>query len=134
MTPKAAEKIINQYGAVFTRGAYLRRPLAWLPCSKARVKYAFFVWVETLIEQDALTQDLGEKIDISYGLLSTFVDDGEAERVNELSKLSERNELDWTSEEATLLKNALTVEATSTLSGEINDFIGECYERRRGKP
>ncbi len=134
MTKKEAEQIINQYSAVFNRGPSIRRPASWLPCSKARVKYAFFVWVETLIEQRALTQDLGEKIVISYGLLSTFVDDGEAEEVNELSKLSQRNELDWTSEEATLLKNALVVGATGSLSDEINDFIAECYDRRRVKP
>lgn len=74
MTPKEAEKIINQYGAAFFKGPAdsLRRPISSLPCSKARVKHAFFVFVESLIEQHALTQELGERVVLKLGSSVNF--------------------------------------------------------------
>lgn len=54
--------------------------------------------------------------------------------MNRLMKLSARNPLDWTSEEGSVLKNALIAEAgifsTEDLANEMNEFIAECYKRR----
>ena len=134
MTANEAEGIINQYGRVIAESSpgSLKRRASSLPFSKALIKYAFFIYIETLVEMNGLTQEVGYPLVYTYALLSNFIDDDEAERVNQLYRLANQNELDWFSQEGKIVQDAMRgVTGSRELENEINEFIQACYERHR---
>jgi hypothetical protein len=132
MTGGEAEIIVNQYGGLIaqTPSGSINRKASTLPFSKALIKYAFFVYIETLVEMNALTQEVGYPLVYTYSLLSTFVDDDEAEKVNQLYRRANQNELDWVSHEGKIVQDAMRgVAGSRELESEINEFIQPCSKR-----
>lgn len=134
MTAQEAEVIVNQYGGVIaeTPPGSIKRKASSLPFSKALIKYAFFIYIETLVETNALTEEVGYPLVYTYGLLSTFINDDEAEKVNQLYRRANQNELDWFTEEGKIVQDAMRgVAGSQELENEINEFIEACYQRHR---
>ena len=44
---------------------------------------------------------------MTYSLLSTFTDDDEAEKVNQLFRRANQNELDWVTQEGKIVQDAM---------------------------
>ena len=69
---------------------------------------------------------------MTYSLLSTFTDDDEAEKVNQLFRRANQNELDWVTQEGKIVQDAMRgVAGSRELENEINEFIEACYQRHR---
>jgi hypothetical protein len=117
------------------RQALLRERRHLCLFSKALIKYAYFVYIETLVEMNALTQEVGYPLVYTYALLSTFIDDDEAVKVNQLYGRANQSELDWSSQEGELVRVAMRgVTGSPELKNEINEFIEACYQRHRPEP
>ena len=116
MTPLEAEKIINSYGGTIASEKVVARRKSSLPCSKARIKYAFFVYIEELIMRHNLEQQLGIQLVNAYSLLSSFIDDTEVDEIN-----SSNGELKVEFAQKTILNKGLRE--------ELENFIEECYEK-----
>lgn len=74
-----AIKTIKEYEAAITQGVegdtILRRS-SLLPCSKAKIKHAFYTLIEDAIKTDGQISDTTrEKLTSSYSLINYFVDD-----------------------------------------------------------
>lgn len=97
MTPPEAERIINAYGTAIVEGAKegIARRGSLLPRSTEEIREAFRVYVESLVMIGQLTDEMNRNLGGSYSLLTSFLPDDEARRVNaawhELQKLSDKN-------------------------------------------
>lgn len=134
MTPEEAERIVNLYGKAIAKGG-LARYKSLLPCSKARIMYAYYVYLEALISQGILTQELGENLVSTYALLPAFIDDVEAKEINNIMEMR-KNGLNLNDPQ-----NRYYVDKMGDLTrfmpnmdymNEINDFIEECYKQLKG--
>lgn len=83
MTPAEAEKVINQYGAAIAsieENAIVQDVFS-LPYSPAKIRYAYFVYVEALIQQGILTDKIAGDLSQTYAMIdSRFVE--EAAEIN----------------------------------------------------
>src|SRR3989338_4112860 len=94
MTPREAEKIVNLYGGAFTNETNIARKKSLLPCSVAKIKQAYFIYIEELIKHNLLTKGVGTTLALTYSMLDAFVDDAEAEKIHEVNKKIISGELD----------------------------------------
>ena len=78
-----AEKIINNYGSAIANSKNVFKKQSTLPCSKARIRYAFYVYLAAIIDQTGhLPIGIGENLVTTYCILDAFVADDDAERLN----------------------------------------------------
>lgn len=86
MPPKEAERIIWAYHDVLQRlpADRLSHPISALPCSLARIRWAFFVHLQELVQRKALTQRHGDELKNIYSLLGTFFNDNQVQRFESL--------------------------------------------------
>lgn len=128
MKPEEAEKIVQNYGGAV---ASLKKgdavlPLSALPNSKARIKYAFYVYIEELTRLDAMEEDHTFALLQTYALLNTRFQK-EADKINDLHR-------QWKSSESARAK---LEEYGGYLVGlpsdddmyELAEFIDECKLR-----
>jgi uncharacterized UPF0160 family protein len=87
MNPGEAEKIINDYGrtiASIKKGDHVQDVFA-LPYSPGKIRYAFFVYTEALIEQGLFTDEIKNNLSTTYAMLNTrFVEN--PDEINEAMK------------------------------------------------
>jgi len=132
MTPLKAEKIVKQYGGAFVNsGQYIARKKSLLPCSKAKIKLAYFVYLDELIHSDLLTEKLRGNLAALYGSMNSFINDDEVDRINktnEKMKMVGRENMDPESikEYNNLIVRMVDVAAID----EINTYIAECKKER----
>src|SRR3990167_2945996 len=85
-----AEKIVNAYGAAIGKGTEQGTAVRLaqnLPCSKAKIKQAFFTYIDTIIKEfHTLETDIGNKLVTTYSLMNSFVKDEEAKELVKLGK------------------------------------------------
>lgn len=139
MDIKEAKKIIKTYEVCIskgTEGETILRKISYLSYSKAKIKYAYFIFLEDVIEKEGhLSPNLRKKLTASYLLLDSFVDDSMADKYikiyqNWQSKKSNPNK---NKKDERLIKQYLAY--TSTLKGEslfneINDYIEELLSKK----
>jgi hypothetical protein len=85
VTPKKAEKIVQQYGAALARGVpkgHIARYESYLPCSKEKIKQAFKLVLAYQVEHRSLTKDTGNLLIGAVSHLNAFVPDEKADRIN----------------------------------------------------
>ncbi len=96
MTLEEAERIVKAYGAAIVDMGKegLAGRLSLLPCSKPRVRYAFYVYLEAAIRDNLLTKEHGEQLAITFSMLNAFIPDGDARAFNaiwnDLAKIEDR--------------------------------------------
>lgn len=137
MNKYEAEKIVNGYGAAIGKGTEegrVRRK-SNLPCSKAQIKQAYFVYIGAIIEETkTLPKDLGEKLVVTYSMMNGFIDDEQADEMIEVirlmkaKKLKDNNPSDKKKIDL-LTAYSLTSIGDGELIDEINEYIGECYKK-----
>jgi predicted transcriptional regulator len=127
-----AEKIINNYGSVIANDGNPFKKKTTLPCSKAKIRYAFYVYIAAIINEiGELPKNIGENLVATYSMLDAFVSDEKADRLNKISekiktkelvaeKVEDKKQID---EYFSLVFNALN---NSKYSDEINEYIKEC--------
>lgn len=130
-----AEKILNAYGGViangFGQGIALKK--SFLPCSVARIKQSYFTYIDGLIKRDGkLTNDVNLMLTSTYERLNSFVDDSEAEEINEIfNNINNKIEKEETTNDLKTekLRDYIKIAYDGTLYNEINEFIAECYKK-----
>ena len=137
MNKYQAEKIVNAYGGVIakgTAGGIVRRK-SLLPCSKARIKQAYFIYIEAIIKElGGLPEDMGEKMVLTYSMLNGFADDEEADEIIKIAKLIKDNKIDTKNPSDKKKFNKYSKYAMKSirdgeLFDEINEYIEECYKK-----
>lgn len=97
-----ANKIKDAYRECIAKGTVgetILRKASWLPFSRARIKYAYFILLEDIVEKEGrLPDDLREKFVEEYSTLSFFVDDATVDKYS-------TNYKDWQSKKSDPFKN-----------------------------
>lgn len=143
MNKYEAEKIVNAYGGAISKGAIKRKK--WLPCSKAKIKQAYFIYIDAIIQDfGALPQETGEQLVMCFSMLNMFVDDDKADHLDSIKtkidakSLSMDNAKDKKKWHEYVEYQSGVERKDGTFTGgmmdgdlydEINEFIGECYEK-----
>ena len=82
-----AKKILKAYKTSLAKGTLgetILRKASWLPYSKAKIKYAYFVLIEDIInDRGSLTINERKKFTDAYSILNTFIDDKTADKYAE---------------------------------------------------
>lgn len=126
MTGEVAENILNQYGGVIAscpKGDIVQSVFD-LPYSPGRIRYAHFVYIEALIEQELFTEDIGENLKNTYAMLdSRFVEN--ADEINHAFKSYAKDK-----------KSRQIIEENGGLASfmpslqkinELHNFIADCF-------
>ncbi len=73
MNPQEAEKIINQYGALIANApkGKIALNVFSLPYSPGKIRYAFFVYVEALINEGLFDDTIKGNLELTYAMLDT---------------------------------------------------------------
>lgn len=126
MNGEQAEKIINQYGAVIAscpKGNIVQSVFD-LPFSPGKIRYAHFVYVQALIEQELFTDEIGENLKSTYAMLdSRFV-----ENPDEINKAFKKYASDKTAQKVINENGGLESFMPSYKKmNEFHNFIADCY-------
>jgi len=135
MSPIEAEKIVQDYGEALAKGVDgIARSQSLLLCSKASIKYAFYVYIAELIKIKALTEEVGSNLTFTYSCMDHFIEDKKAEEINIIHKQIKNKEIDQNdpSHKEKFEKYSEFLLKNFTFSGqqareEINQYIEECY-------
>lgn len=129
-----AEKILNTYGGILAdgleKGTALRK--SSLPYSVAKIKQAYFTYIEGLIKKDGkLPKDFEYILVSTYERLNAFIDDQEADEINNIEKLIKS--IDAIKVDTSKIEKYFDYIAKKMNDGylfdEINEFIAECYKQ-----
>jgi hypothetical protein len=131
-----AEKIVEKYGgAIADSEIGIARRKSQLPCCKAKIRLAFYVYISSYIKEfGRLPKDLGEKLVVTYSMLDAFIEDDRADYVNKIGQMIKNKTLDKDDPNdigkindyfnfAHNLHNRNYVD-------EINEYISECYKEK----
>jgi hypothetical protein len=128
MTPQEAEKIIHAYSTVLGNGTEggIARKHSTLPCSKSRIRFAYYVYLTYLTEQGDRYEELIHKLMVTYAALPQFVADREAEELNSVyARKRDKGDIE---EDASRKLNAFQSKAFDPAQmTEIDAFVQECY-------
>lgn len=133
MNKYQAEKIVNSYGAAIARGTDggIVRRKSLLPCSKARIKQAYFVYIAAIIKEfGGLPKDMGENLVLTYSMLNGFIDDQKADEIIKIERLIKEKKLDSNDPKDKekmdrYFSYAMRAISDGELFDEINEYIGE---------
>lgn len=122
-----AERLVKAYGGAIANSPGPFRNISSLPCPKAMLKHAFFVYIETIIkEYGGLSDEVGQPLVATYCMLSGFVSDEEVIELNKVKDKIMSKSNDYRKKYTNKLVNAIR---DAELFDEINEFIGECYKK-----
>jgi hypothetical protein len=132
MTLDEAQKIIQDYGGAVAKSDIKRS--SNLPCSKARIKYAYFTYLPALYEQDGgFYGDLVENLVQVYAMLNSFIDDGRADSLEQIKVKAEEKKLDFDKpKDKELIEEYLAYMQTLRDGGlidEISEYMQEIQAR-----
>lgn len=136
MNKYEAEKIINKYGAAIGRDENAFKKQSTLPCSKEKIRDAFYVYIPAVIEDlGNLPKHIGENLVMTYSMMDIFVSDEEADRLNKIYEKIENKELNIDNTEdkkqiEELFAIFIPASRNGTYFDEINDLIEECHKDR----
>jgi len=131
-----AEKIVKEYGGAIANDKNVFKKSSTLPCSKAKIRYAFYVLMDAVVkEQGHIQEDIGQNLVAIYCMLDSFVSDENADRLNKIPEMIKNKQLDREKPENknqideyfSLVPNALR---NGKYFDEINEYIKECYKAK----
>ena len=132
-----AEKIVKEYGGAIANDKNVFKKSSTLPCSKAKIRYAFYVFINAVVkEQEHIQEDIGQNLVATYSMLDSFVSDENADRLNGIPDILKDKQFDreklenkkQIEEYFLLVPNALR---NGNYFNEINEYIEECYKARK---
>lgn len=133
-----AEKVVNAYGAAIARGTdgKLIRRAVWLPFSKAKIKQAYFIYIDAMIKDfGILPEKIGGPLVQTYSMMKLFVDEDEAKELLDIEKRFYSEKLDASKPEHKKLLNRYASYSQKMMDGELYDeikeFISECLEKNK---
>ena len=134
MTPQEAEKIVKAFCAsVEVNDGRLAMRASLLPCSKARIRYAYFVWLETLTKEHLLTEEIRVAFTRTYPILDHVLEDKQAIEINAISEMSSQKEISRDNPEHKVhfdkLSDFILRSYTESSFIEILDYVDECLAR-----
>lgn len=130
MTAEEAEKIVQDYGGAVAslREKNIVLPLSALPYSKTRIRYAFYAYIERLVQDSLLTQEYADALVHTYALLNTRFRDN-AEKINSAFSHYTRSEK---------ARNYIERYGGPTLGmpsiedmNELTEFLEECSKKQK---
>ena len=130
--------LVNAYGGALAKGTVQGTAIRLsrnLPSSKARIKQAYFTYIEAIIsDMGKLRKDLGNHLVTTYANLNSFIDDEEANELIEISIGMKSGKYDnGRPEDKKKIGKYMTFAVSNPFNGElydeINEFIGECYKK-----
>lgn len=131
-----AEKIINAYGGAIAASKKIFKKQSTLPCSKAKIRYAFYTYIATIIDEIGyLPEDMRLNLVGTYSMLDAFIPDEDAERLNKIAEKIKNRQLKAENPEDkkqideyfSLVRNAIR---NWNYYDEINEYISECYKEK----
>lgn len=131
-----AEKIVKEYGGAIANDKNVFKKSSTLPCSKAKIRYAFFVLINAVVkEQGHIKENIGQNLVAIYCMLDSFVSDKDADRLNKILEIMKNKQLDRTKPEYNIDDKEYSSLVINTLRNgkyfdEINEYIEECYKAR----
>lgn len=138
MDIKEANKIIKDYKKTINKGTEgktsLRR-LSWLPYSKPKIKYAYFYYLENIINKKGyISNKIKDSLITSYSLLNNFVDDSTVDKYVKIYKdwQSKKSNFNKSKKDEKLIKQYLYYTymlKSSELYDEINEYIEELVKK-----
>ena len=69
MTPNQAEKIVKEFGDILSNKKSIYEDVRQLPHSPAMIKYAFFVYVQSLVKDNLLNEDIFDNLKTTYAAI-----------------------------------------------------------------
>jgi len=139
MNPEEANKIIEAYKASIakgTEGDTVLRRVSLLPYSKAKIKYAYFVFLENTVQKEGrLAGDLRNNLAEEYSILNNFVNDEQAKKYAKIYQdwQSKKSDLSRDKKDERLIKQYIAYIHTlgsDDLLNEINDYITELLAKK----
>ncbi len=128
MTPQEAERILQAYSTALGSGANggIARNLSALPCSKSRIRYAYYVYLTYLTGHGDQYQDLIQKLMVTYAALPQFIPDKEARTINDIFE-KKRTQSDISDDEAKMYSEFQSRAFDASQMMEIDAFVHECF-------
>ena len=132
-----AEDIVHGFAEVIARDENAFKKQSDLPCSKAKIREAFYVYIQAIIEKlGTLPKNIGDNLVECYCMIEDFLPDDEANRLNDIGKKNLNKQLDiGNPEDAQKWTEYTSKVADLQMYGksfdEINDFIRECYNKKK---
>lgn len=140
MTNIEASEIIKAYKeslAHGTEGGTVLRKASLLPCSKAKIKHAYYTLIEDIIQKESqLTEDQKEDLTSTYSLLNNFIDDRTAKRYAQsyLNWQIKKEDFSRTKKDEGPIKQYLYFIHSlkgEDLAKELNEYIKELLEEKK---
>lgn len=131
-----AEKIVNNYGGAIADGEGVFRKQSTLTCSKTKIRYAFYVYIDAIInDKGCLPEKIGQDLVAAYSMLDSFIPDKEADRLNKIYEMFKSKQLNpENSEDKKQITEYFSLVTNAMRNGnyfdEINEFIDECLKEK----
>ncbi len=128
MTFDEASNILEQYGDVVAKSSI--KHLNDLPCSKAKIKQAYFTYLPELYKREGKFYDeFISPLVMCYGQLNAFIAEDDANKLEiiqaKIDKRKKDEDYDLTIEEGKRYINYTKLLQDGSLINEINEFIAE---------
>ncbi len=138
MNPQEAEKILNEYGSAISDNPKPFHHKSLLPCSKARIRMAYFIYIPEILNQIETNQNIPEIIENllrTYSMLDGFIEDTEADRLNLIGELGKQGKLDSAKSEDKAKQDEWISKVSKSIHNqnyfeELNDFVAECIKTK----
>lgn len=131
MTPKKAAGIIDLYRAALRKGVdgEIARKISLLPCSKCKIRYAYYFFVEHEILHGIINDELENQLIITYAAIDKFITDDEAEAINTIYKKI-RDGIKVNSSEADVYSGFYRESFCPNPITELREYINECKQNK----
>lgn len=126
MKPETAERIINEYGATIANipeGDKVQDVMQ-LPYSVGRIRYAYYVYTEALIENGSFNDEVKNNLQMTYALLDCrFVE--EPDEINEAFKkyTKSKEARDFLDSKGGIASFVASIESMN----EYHNFVADCF-------
>jgi hypothetical protein len=127
MSPQEAERIVQTFGRIIGDRHKDERVINVfsLPYSPAKIKYAYFLYTETLINRGLFADEIKNSLSITYASLDTIFIEGDVAKLNQTLKLYAK---DPDARQYVDEQGGLTAFMPSTVAmNEYHNFVADCY-------
>lgn len=136
MKVSQAQHIIQTYSKLLSDVSEkkLFMPRSILPCSNAMIKYAFYTYVDELVRMSRMNISMAESLIVAYAHLSFFVEDEQAEALNQIAQKKYQDKRDRATikllEDNHAMLKTLS-QKKDTMVRELSEYIRDCVQVAR---
>lgn len=134
MNINEANKIIDRYTDSLSKlkQGDIARKRSFLKDSPARIKQAYFVYIEWLVksQEGFIDKKIGDLLVTTYSAINCFLDDADADRANELfKKFKTTKDMKYWEQFQKEYGGMSSLMSNDKSFDEINEFIGEMQDK-----